>query len=399
VHAALDAGGVPNFYTPETSVDALSFLMEYRHNQSLLLEAPSPSPEPQRLEVGHVEALRVLLADSGRSELGTDEGERILAAFGLIGNGTTRRAERASRNAQGLVAGIATDRRFGPVVFVRPASVQSLAHRRAVMLPPLNERLAADLLAQACDDLFAQLERSVVDALVVSLTRLSALACALPWVQTLTLELEVTNGQRVAVGAATFDIEPQRKLMRGYPHVAIHPYPAELIGDVTLRDGTILHVRPIRPEDGTLERAFVEALSEQTRYYRFFHRLSELTPAMLARFTQVDYDRELALVALTGAGTDAAAFVGVARYIANPDRTSAEFAVVVGDAWQRRGVATVLMRGLIVCAKRRGFDRLVGMVLRENERMIGFVRALGFAVAADPEDPAQVCATLRLQEA
>ncbi|HEY3584695.1 MAG TPA: GNAT family N-acetyltransferase, partial [Casimicrobiaceae bacterium] len=180
---------------------------------------------------------------------------------------------------------------------------------------------------------------------------------------------------------------------------AIHPYPVELIGDVTLRDGTTLHVRPIRPEDGALERAFVERLSEQTRYYRFFHRLSELTPAMLARFTQVDYDRELALVALTGAGTDAAAFAGVARYIANPDRTSAEFAVVVGDEWQRRGVGGVLMRGLIVCAKRRGFDRLIGMVLRENERMIEFVRSLGFSISDDPEDPAQVCASLPLQAA
>jgi len=401
VHAALDAGGVPNFYTPETSVDALSFLMEYRNNQSLLLEAPPPSPEPQRLDVAGIEALRVLLADGGRTALAPDEAEKILAAFGLVGDGTPRRAERVPHDAdtQALVAGIVTDKRFGPVVFVRPTSVHSLAQRRALMLPPLNERLAADLLVQACDELAAHVGPPAVDALVASLTRLSALACALPWVQALTLEVKVVNGARVCMGAASFEIEPQRKLMRGYPHVAIHPYPVELIGDVTLRDGTILHVRPIRPEDGALERTFVEHLSEQTRYYRFFHRLSELTPAMLARFTQVDYDRELALVALTGAGTDAAAFAGVARYIADADRTSAEFAVVVGDEWQRRGVGAVLMRGLIVCAKRRGFERLIGMVLRENERMIAFVRSLGFTLADDREDPAQVCATLALQAA
>jgi acetyltransferase len=214
----------------------------------------------------------------------------------------------------------------------------------------------------------------------------------------LALELHVLASERVTAVKAHFVVEPQRKLMRGYPHVAIHPYPVELIGDVTLKDGTLLHVRPIRPEDAELERAFVEHLSDQTRYYRFFHRLSELTPAMLARFTQVDYDRELALVALRDAGTEQAAFVGVARYVANPDRTSAEFAVVVGDEWQRRGVATLLMRGLIVCAKRRGFDRLVGTVLRENERMVQFVRALGFTVAEDPEDPTQVCTTLPLTQ-
>src|SRR4029078_5544758 len=91
VHAALDAGGVPNFYTPETSVDALSFLMEYRNNQSLLLEAPRPSPEPQRLDVAGIEALRVLLADGGRTALAPDEAEKILAAFRLVGDRTPRR--------------------------------------------------------------------------------------------------------------------------------------------------------------------------------------------------------------------------------------------------------------------------------------------------------------------
>jgi acetyltransferase len=203
--------------------------------------------------------------------------------------------------------------------------------------------------------------------------------------------------ERTFLGSARFDIVPQRKLLRGYPHMAIHPYPIELIGDVALRDGTLLHVRPIRPEDADLESAFVNGLSEQTRYFRFFYRLAELTPSMLARFTQVDYDRELALVALAP-GDDAArqVFVGVARYIANPDRTSAEFAVVVADAWQRRGVARVLMRGLIVCAKRRGFERLTGTILRANEPMLAFVRALGFGVEDDAEDPAQVVASLAL---
>ena len=217
------------------------------------------------------------------------------------------------------------------------------------MLPPLNARLAADLVADAAGPAATGLPATTVDALVDTLTRISALACALPWVRSLTLDPVMIVDARVYVGVACFDVDPRQKLLRGYPHMAIHPYPVELIGDVVLRDGTTLHVRPIRPEDAELERAFVNGLSEQTRYYRFFYRLAELTPAMLARFTQVDYDRELALVALDASDdTTAQAFVGVARYIANPDRTSAEFAVVVADAWQRRGVARVLMRGLIV---------------------------------------------------
>jgi len=210
------------------------------------------------------------------------------------------------------------------------------------------------------------------------------------------LDVAIASGGRMTVTAARFEVEPQCKLMRGYPHMAIHPYPVELIGDVALRDGTSVHVRPIRPEDAALEQAFVHGLSEETRYHRFFYRLNDLTAPMLARFTQVDYDRELALVALVDTSTNPA-FVGVARYIANPDRTSAEFAIVVADAWQGRGVARVLMHGLIVCAKRRGFEQLEGAILRVNEPMLAFVRALGFSLKDDPEDPGQVCATLPLK--
>jgi len=297
-----------------------------------------------------------------------------------------------------VAIGIATDKQFGPVVWLGPGHVpEGLARHRSLMLPPLNARLAADLSAHAAGpETPARLPPTTLDALVDTLTRISALACALPWVSALVLDPVVVADKRVYIGGASVDVDPQRKLLRGYPHMAIHPYPVELIGDVTLQDGTTLHVRPIRPEDAGLERDFVAGLSEQTRYYRFFYRLSELTPSMLARFTQVDYDRELALVGLAPVAGASPAFVGVARYIGNPDHTSAEFAVVVADAWQRRGVGRVLMRGLIVCAKRRGFERLSGNILRANEGMLAFVRSLGFELSDDPEDAAQVVATLQL---
>ena len=454
VHAALEAGGVPNFYTPENAIDALSFLAAYRNNQAWLLEVPPPQPEPEPLDLAPLESLRLVLTDTARTTLTRGEAALLLATFGLgryaivdsleaatkaaaelpfplsletdgTSPGRVVRSRRSLRTAWQEVAaadpapkpgdkrpvilrpaprdgaapaitlGIVTDRRFGPVIFAGPASDRSIATRQALMLPPLNARLAADLIAQTVAGSVASLEPRMLEALVDALTRLSALACALPWVRTLVLDAVQVNGGKLYAGAMRTEVEPREKLLRGYPHMAIHPYPVELIGDVTLADGTLLHVRPIRPEDAALERAFVSGLSEQSRYYRFFYRLAELTPAMLARFTQVDYDRELALVAVATT-EDGPAFVGVARYIANPDRTSAEFAVVVADAWQRRGVARVLMRGLIVCAKRRGFEQLTGAVLRVNEPMLAFVRALGFRVDDDPEDPAQVYATLPL---
>ena len=392
VQEALDAGRVSNFYTPETAVEALSFLAEYRNNQALLLEVPPPQPEPQPPDLAPLEALRTRLADENRRVLDPAEASGVLAAFGF--------ALKAQRDGMfTLELGIVDDARFGPVIFLRPARGQSLVPRCALTLPPLNARLAADLVAQAASgEPSPRLEPAAVDAVIDALTRLSALACMLPWVRGLALEAAIASGGRLTLREARFDVDPQRRLMRGYPHMAIHPYPVELIGDVALPDGGSVHVRPIRPEDAALEQAFVHALSDETRYYRFFYRLNELTPQMLARFTQVDYDRELALVALIDAATNPS-FVGVARYIGNPDNASAEFAIVVADAWQRRGVGRVLMRGLIVCAKRRGFETLRGMILRENERMLAFVRALGFTLADDPDDPTQACATLALASA
>src|SRR4029077_18406088 len=126
------------------------------------------------------------------------------------------------------------------------------------------------------------------------------------------------------------------------------------------------------------------------------YRLHDLTPAMLARFTQVDYDREMALVALDdGDGAkDAPIFVGVARYTTNPDGESAEFAVVVADAWQGRGVGSLLMRRLIECAKRNGLTRLEGVVLRANSGMRKFCERLGFVTHDDPNEPDQVLMVL-----
>ena len=171
-------------------------------------------------------------------------------------------------------------------------------------------------------------------------------------------------------------------------------YPAELETVLTLRSGATLRVRPIRPEDAEMERAFVDGLSGQSRYLRFMQHLPALTPEMLARFTQIDYDRELALIALDGE-----AIVAVARYVANPDRESAEFAIVVADAWQGRGLGYALMRMLIRDAGRRGLKRLVGSVLAINTPMLAFVTALGFVAVPDPDAPEQFVVTLELAPA
>jgi acetyltransferase len=260
------------------------------------------------------------------------------------------------------------------------------------MLPPLNHRLASDLLREAG---MAASEELLVQLLL----RMSALACALPWVRTLLLDPVAVVRNRLEIPSARIVVDPRRKPAPGYRHMAIHPYPVELESQIVLADGTKLAMRPIRPEDAELERRFVASMSDQTRYFRFFYQLHELTPAMIARFTQVDYDRELALVALAPDpdGPGHVAIVGIARYIANQDHESAEFAVVIADAWHGRGVATHLMKALIACAKKKGLQRLVGTVLRANHTMLQFSRGLGFTIHDSPEDAEQVVAELPLR--
>jgi acetyltransferase len=123
-----------------------------------------------------------------------------------------------------------------------------------------------------------------------------------------------------------------------YDHMAIHPYPSHLISTWTVPDGTTVTIRPIKPEDAELEVEFVRRLSAETKYYRFMNTMRELPPAMVARLTQIDYDREMAFVAtleVDGVENE----IGVCRYAVNPDGESCEFAVVVADDWQHRGLA------------------------------------------------------------
>ena len=161
---------------------------------------------------------------------------------------------------------------------------------------------------------------------------------------------------------------------RRYPHLAIHPYPSELEGEIALRDGTRLPVRPMRPEDTELELAFFRGLSERSRYHRFMQHLPELPPRMLARFTQLDYDRELALVALHDG-----AFVAVGRYAPNLDGGSAEFAITVADAWQAKGIGRALLERLCQCAREAGYEALYGYILADNRDMLQLALKLGFA--------------------
>lgn len=165
----------------------------------------------------------------------------------------------------------------------------------------------------------------------------------------------------------------------------IHCYPNDLISHCQLADGTNITIRPIRPEDAEIERSFVRDLSSQSKYFRFMHALSELTPKMLERFTQIDYDREMALIAVVEvAGKEME--IGVARYAANPGGKSCEFAIVVADDWHKKGIASHLLSYLIQIAKDKGFKRMLGEVLASNSIMLELAQRYEFTITTCSDD-------------
>ncbi len=458
VHEALEAGGIANFFTPENAVNAFAFLAAYKRNQEWLLQVPASTHETVAPDYAAAENLRERAASARWNTLPVDETKQLLRAFGitlqpfvvvetlaearaaarelhypltlrLVGESAVVASRaiangRALGNAWGewlpramnapptgweggvmlqrtypegaigsLSIALATDPVFGPVITAGASQLALPTQRRAaVMLPPLNRRLGEDLLAGAGITAPHQ-------DLIALLLRVSAIACSSPWVRDLVLDPIRLTADGIEIASARVRVEPSKRFTRGYRHMAIHPYPGELETQIELPDGTHLAVRPIRPEDAELERRFVASLSEQTRFFRFFYRMHELSPAMIVRFTQVDYDRELALLALVpdAAASEGESIVGVARFIEKADLESAEFAVVVADKWHRRGVAGRLMQALIASARKKGLRRLVGTVLRANQNMLRFTAGLGFVQHDDPDDHDQVEVELELR--
>lgn len=162
-----------------------------------------------------------------------------------------------------------------------------------------------------------------------------------------------------------------------------------LFNDSIIVDDTQVTIRTLQPADRDIEHEFVKSLSPRTRYYRFHAAIKELSPAMLEHFTNVDYPREMALIALVSDG-DAEREIGVARYVQLEDEESAEFAIVVADAWQGKGIGTRLLLDLRSCAIAAGINRLKASVLSENRRMYEFCRKLGFEVEPQHNDYATV---------
>ena len=306
-------------------------------------------------------------------------------------NGVSIEPYLARPNGRELMIGVTRDPVFGPVItFGSGGTDVEIFSDRAVALPPLNRYLAQDLIRSTRAALqlgeFRNLPPINMDALEEVLLNISEMVCELPWLRELDLNPLIVDENGAIAADARIVIDYASSKGDRYSHMAIHPYPGYLIQEWDQPDGSTVTLRPIRPEDAEMEQEFVKGLSDESKYYRFMDTLRELTQSMLVRFTQIDYDREMAFVA-TQVENGKVVQIGVARYVTNPDGETVEFALAVADSWQRRGVGRKLMSTLIDCARQRGYRAMVGDILSMNAKMFRLVGSLGFTIHPHPDDP------------
>jgi acetyltransferase len=444
---------IPDFRTLENAVDAFSYIARYNRNQRLLLQTPArltrgqkpPDSDGARLIIEAVlteqrdtltepESMAILNAfkiptvrngvahsanealviaesigfpvamkvhsteishksDAGGVRLNINSAQEVRGAYRQLIDQVSSRVPDAtisgvtvekmyrSPNGRELMIGIIRDPVFGPVIsFGSGGTTVEVMGDSAISLPPLNRRLATDLI-----------NRTRVSKLLGEFRQMPAVNMD----QLIDVLLNVADEQGVVAVDARIVVDYPKASTDPYHHLAIHPYPAQLVKKIQLTDGTDIVIRPIRPEDAEMEAKFVRELSPQAKYFRFMNSLQELSQEMLVRLTQIDYHYEMALIAVTS-NDSAEEQIGVARYSTNVDKTSCEFALVVSDSWQSKGIAHRLMRNLMDVAKDRGLERMEGQVLSDNSRMLELMESLNFEIKHHPDDTAikQVTAQL-----
>ncbi len=293
-----------------------------------------------------------------------------------------------------LVVGASRDPVFGPtILFGAGGTMVEVLRDKAVTLPSLNEVLANRLIDRTRVSRLLQdfrgnpaVDRDAVISLVL---RVSDLVSELPEILELDINPLVAGPDGVLCMDARIRVTRPPEGAAPHEHLAIRPYPRHLERRDQLDDGTPLVIRPIRPEDAESEQNFVRDLSAQAKQFRFMYALSELSPTMLVRFTQIDYDREMALVAFTEEeGTPVQQ--GVARYSINRDETSCEFAIVVSEKRRHQGIGTRLMLALMDAAREHGLSVMEGTVMAENKPMLQLMDELGFTRRRMDGDPSLV---------
>lgn len=400
----LDSVGTPAFRTPESAANAFGILASYHYNQVLSQQTLPPEPLSQPPRLDEARAMVRGIQSQRRRMLTASECRNLLDCFHvpLQYPAAGKLVQNPPDDSLPMCVQVRLDGKLGPYITFGPGGQDALfaGAYSATELPPLNSYLARKLVLRSSvwqRGLSRQLTPAVFELLIDLLERISELVSELPALESLVIDPLFAGDAQLLAHAVNITLANESMLVlpetTGYRHMAIHPYPRRLVQAKAFKDGSPWMLRPIRPEDAEPLQEFVRGLSDEARYMRFVSMMRELTPRMLERYTRIDYDRELALVATVQVpnpehrGYPREQIIGFAHYLRNADGRGAEYALVIGDAWQRRGLGAQLMGGLIEAALNQGLTYIDGVVLATNRPMLSLMAHLGFQNDYDDEDP------------
>jgi RimJ/RimL family protein N-acetyltransferase len=308
--------------------------------------------------------------------LSAAQAERLLACFGLGSRAPTRVSAATGAEPSTLTVELHDDPTFGPFLVLSTPGAQP----RGALLP-LNPALAQNALAQLTPS--RPWGETECLTLASALACLSSMLCLLERICAFSATLDPACAP-LACQALRIELAPLEAAAPRRP-LAIRPYPIELCEQVDWQ-GQPLTIRPIRPEDEAAHAAFFRSLTPYDLRLRFFDTVRQPDHTQLARYVQIDYEREMALVACTSGADGETVIHGVVRTVTDPDNDTAEFALTIASAEQRRGLGRLLLPRMIDYCRRRGTRSLRGDVLHENTGMLALARACGFSAQAG-EDP------------
>ena len=395
VHALLDAYGVANVRSRIVKTDAEAATYAQKLGGKVALKIFSPDIT-HKSDVGGV----VLNLESPDAVLEAAEAMRArvarIAPKARI-EGFIVQEMVARPASHELILGMAVDKQFGPfLLFGHGGTAAEVIADRALGLPPLNLTLAREMMARTrvWKELqgYRDVPPAATDAIALTLVRLSQMIADINEIAELDINPLLADAKGVIALDARVRLAPATGQTRSQ-RFAISPYPKQLEHAETFAGMGDMLLRPIKPEDAPALEQFFARLSPEDVRLRFFTAMRSLPPTLLARLTQIDYDREMAFLLVDEKSHE---MLGVSRFVADPDNLRAEFAVSVRSDLKGHGLGRLLMQRLIAYAKERGTGELVGDVLEENARMLALCRELGFSIETQTENRGIVRAFVRL---
>ncbi len=417
--------GIPTYTTPAEAVRGFMQMVRYRKSQKMLTETPANIPEVFEPETAKAREIVNNALSQGREWLTGTEAKAVICAYkipvlsedesprneqpdeitvrmgealpSMMHRPNDRQLDRGP--ARELIVGAGNDVQFGPVIlFGEGGAAVDIIQDKAFALPPLNMQLARELMHKT--RVYRLLEgyggkpAAHLDSIALTLVKVSQLVCDIEDIAELNINPLLADEKGVLAVDARIRVE--KSPLAAAERLAICPYPKELEEVVTLPDGQTLLLRPIRPEDEpAFQKLFAKLTMDEIRL-RFLHAMRFLSHEMAAFLTQIDYDREMALVLCEPTAQLEPALYGMVRLMADPDNAHAEFDILIHRDMTGLGLGPMLMRRIIDYARNRGIGEMFGEVLAENRSMLRLCEAFGFKKRRDPEDSTVMIVSLAL---